>query len=136
MQWESSRAAAASDARRRLIAGSYSQEDLQGKQTLFTERKRNAMTSTETIEPTNESSAGKPSGEGQGAAVSTQQAGAAHCPTCGVPAPNLGGATVNFVYALGRIDPRFPRVSVEKEFAQVTGREKMAGLTDRQALHA
>ena len=44
-------------------------------------------------------------------------------------------ATVNFVYALGRIEPRFPRVSVEKEFAQATGRSDTAGLTDREALH-
>jgi PatG Domain len=60
------------------------------------------------------------------------------CPTCGnAPAASgLGVATPNFVYAIGRIEPRFPRLSVEKEFAQVTGRADTAGLTDRQALHA
>jgi hypothetical protein len=41
----------------------------------------------------------------------------------------------SFVYALGRVEPRFPRVSVEKEFAQATGRAETAGLTDREALH-
>ncbi|MFA4901865.1 MAG: hypothetical protein WC600_03880 [Desulfobaccales bacterium] len=41
-----------------------------------------------------------------------------------------------FVYALGRIEPRFPRLSVEKEFAQATGRAGTAGLTDREALYA
>jgi len=41
-----------------------------------------------------------------------------------------------YVYALGRIEPRFPRLAVEKEFAQATGRAETAGLTDRQALHA
>lgn len=41
-----------------------------------------------------------------------------------------------FVYALGRVEPRFPALSVEKEFAQATGRAGTAGLTDRQALHA
>ncbi|HSF28852.1 MAG TPA: hypothetical protein VLK82_00045 [Candidatus Tectomicrobia bacterium] len=41
-----------------------------------------------------------------------------------------------FVYALGRVDPRFPRLAVEKEFAQATGRAETAGLTDRQAIHA
>jgi hypothetical protein len=42
-----------------------------------------------------------------------------------------------FVYALGRIEPRFPRLSVEKEFAQATAHLKTApGLTDRQTLHA
>jgi hypothetical protein len=40
----------------------------------------------------------------------------------------------SYVYALGRIEPRFPRLSVEKEFAQATGRTETANLTDRQAL--
>jgi hypothetical protein len=59
------------------------------------------------------------------------------CPTCGTPAgshPN-GGAG-GFVYALGRVEPRFPSLAVEKEFAQATGRAETAGLTDRQALHS
>ncbi|MDH3601842.1 MAG: hypothetical protein OEU26_19705, partial [Candidatus Tectomicrobia bacterium] len=42
----------------------------------------------------------------------------------------------SFVYALGRIEPRFPSLATEKEFAQATGRAETAGLTDRQALHA
>jgi PatG Domain len=41
-----------------------------------------------------------------------------------------------YVYALGRIEPRVPRLAVEKELAQVAGRSETAGLTDRQALHA
>src|ERR1700688_1761847 len=57
------------------------------------------------------------------------------CPTCGVaPATNGGvAATPSYVYAIGRIDPRFPRLSVEKKFVQATGRAEAAGLTDRQA---
>jgi hypothetical protein len=47
-----------------------------------------------------------------------------------------GTASPGYVYALGRVEPRFPRMAVEKEFAQVTGRTETAGLTDRQALHA
>src|SRR5262249_39852632 len=39
----------------------------------------------------------------------------------------------SYVYAIGRIEPRFPRPSVEKEFAQATGRAETGGLTDRQA---
>jgi len=39
-----------------------------------------------------------------------------------------------YVYALGRIEPRFPTLSVEKEFAQATGRAPTEGLTDRAAL--
>jgi PatG Domain len=40
----------------------------------------------------------------------------------------------SYVYALGGIGPRFPRLSVEKEFAQATGRAETVNLTDRQAL--
>jgi hypothetical protein len=40
---------------------------------------------------------------------------------------------VSYVYSLGKIEPRFPRLSVEKEFAQATGRAE-TDLTDRQAL--
>jgi hypothetical protein len=45
------------------------------------------------------------------------------CPTCGAaPATNGGvAATPSYVYTIGRIEPRFPRLSVEKELAQVTG---------------
>ena len=55
------------------------------------------------------------------------------CPTCG----NTGMSTAaSFVYALGRVQPRFPRLSVEKEFAQATSQIQTANLTDRQVLHA
>src|SRR5271165_275897 len=58
------------------------------------------------------------------------------CPTCGAaPATNGGvAATPSYVYAIGQIEPRFPRISVEKELAQVTGQADTAGLSDRQAL--
>jgi PatG C-terminal len=42
---------------------------------------------------------------------------------------------LSFVYAIGKIEPRFPSASVEKEFAQATGRAETVGLTDREALH-
>ncbi|MGN9806776.1 hypothetical protein [Micromonospora sp. L32] len=45
-----------------------------------------------------------------------------------IPAP--------YVYALGRIEARFPSLAIEKEFAQATGRAETANLTDRQALGA
>jgi hypothetical protein len=51
-------------------------------------------------------------------------------PAADRPAP----ASPSFVYALGRVDPRFPSLAVEKEFIQVTGRADAAGLTDREAL--
>jgi len=45
-------------------------------------------------------------------------------------------AAPSFVYALGRVDARFPSLALEKEFAQVIGRTDTAGQTDRQALHS
>jgi hypothetical protein len=51
------------------------------------------------------------------------------------PAVQSGAAAPpSFVYALGQIQPRFPNLSVEKEFAQVIGRVAPAGTTDREAL--
>ena len=57
--------------------------------------------------------------------------GASSCPTCGA-----GGASapLSFVYALGRIEPRIPRLSVEKEFAQALSNKEAAGQTDRHAM--
>jgi PatG C-terminal len=53
-------------------------------------------------------------------------------PAAARPAP----PSPSFVYALGRIEPRFPSLAVEKEFAQATGRADAAGLTDREALQS
>ena len=60
------------------------------------------------------------------------------CSTCGTaPAANGGPAPLpSWIYAIGNIEVRFPSVSVEKELAQATGRDKTSGLTDRQTLHA
>jgi hypothetical protein len=54
----------------------------------------------------------------------------------GAPPPEAALAPSAYVYALGRVEPRFPRLAVEKEFAQATGRAETAGLTDRQAVYA
>jgi hypothetical protein len=45
-------------------------------------------------------------------------------------------APASFVYAIGQVDPRFPSLAVEKEFAQAIGRAETAGQTDRQALQS
>ena len=45
-------------------------------------------------------------------------------------------AAPGFVYVLGSVEPRFPSLGVEKEFAQATGRAATTGLTDRAALKA
>lgn len=50
------------------------------------------------------------------------------------PAVPESSLSASFVFALGQVDPRFPSLAVEKEFAQVTGRADTAGQTDRQAL--
>lgn len=49
---------------------------------------------------------------------------------------NAGAVPPSYVYALGRVEPCFPSLGVEKEFAQATGRAATAGLTDREALYA
>lgn len=50
--------------------------------------------------------------------------------------PNRAAGSSGFVYAIGRIEPRFPTLSAEKELAQAAGRENTAGKTDRQTFHA
>jgi hypothetical protein len=40
----------------------------------------------------------------------------------------------SFVYAIGRVEPRFPSLAVEKEFAQIASRDSTEGLTDRETL--
>src|ERR1700693_4311778 len=63
------------------------------------------------------------------------QAGAASCPTCGAAAgPN--GADTSYIYALGRIEARFPTAGVGKEFAQATARAKTSSQSDREVFHA
>ncbi|HME19971.1 MAG TPA: hypothetical protein VKI44_01155 [Acetobacteraceae bacterium] len=63
----------------------------------------------------------------------TPPATEAACPTCG---GGIGPTSPpSFVYAIGRIEARFPQLSVEKEFAQATGRSDTHGATDRQVLH-
>lgn len=56
------------------------------------------------------------------------------CPTCAANA--TAAAPPSWIYAIGNVGPRFPRISVEKEFAQALGREKTTDLTDRQAFQA
>lgn len=55
------------------------------------------------------------------------------CPTCDGAAASMA---VSFVYALGRIEARFPNLAAEKEFAQAAGRTDTTGKTDQQTFHA
>jgi len=53
------------------------------------------------------------------------------CPTC------AGGAAVkSYVYAVGRVETRFPNLAAEKEYAQATGRTETAGKTDQETFNA
>lgn len=54
---------------------------------------------------------------------------------CGNPSGTVPMNHNLYVYAIGRIQPRFPNQSVEKEFVQATGRADTKGLTDPEALH-
>jgi hypothetical protein len=44
-------------------------------------------------------------------------------------------AEESYVYALGRVVPRFPSLAIEKELAQVAAQSESTGLTDRAVLH-
>src|SRR5437879_4949484 len=58
------------------------------------------------------------------------------CPTCGSAAALHSAGSRSYVYAIGRLEARFPRQSIEKEFMQATNRTDVKNLTDRQTLHA
>ena len=62
----------------------------------------------------------------------------ATCTNCGAVAEENGiaAAASSYVFAIGRVEMRFPTLAVEKEFAQATGRVDTKGLTDRKAIHA
>jgi hypothetical protein len=53
------------------------------------------------------------------------------CPSCAAAGANT---PPSYVYALGKIEPRFPKLSVEKEFAQARSRAGTMDLADRAAL--
>jgi hypothetical protein len=67
----------------------------------------------------------------------TPQAGCATCGGAGAEgvSPN-GSVMASFVYAIGRVEARFPNLAAEKEFAQATGRTDTVGKTDQQTFHA
>jgi hypothetical protein len=54
------------------------------------------------------------------------------------PGRAMSHASPSYVYTLGRIQPRFPRPSLEREFRQVLGQaaEETAGQTDPQAMQS
>ena len=71
------------------------------------------------------------------ASIASPAGGGGTCGCAGAAAlsPN-GTEMVSYVYAIGRVEARFPILAAEKEFAQATGRTETAGKTDRQTFHA
>lgn len=67
------------------------------------------------------------------------QSAGSPCPTCGSAAAagetagSQPSAAPAFVYALGKVEARFPSLGVEKEFMQATARADTEGQTDGQA---
>jgi hypothetical protein len=49
---------------------------------------------------------------------------------------NSSGTSPSYVYAIGRLEPRFPSIAVEKELAQAAGRAETTGLTNRKVAHS
>ena len=75
--------------------------------------------------------------------MTDQHDGTQSCSTCGgtgyTPAEDPAAATASasaFIYAIGRIEARFPNLAAEKELAQATARADTAGKTDQQVFHA
>lgn len=55
---------------------------------------------------------------------------------CGCQGGASGNVPPSPVYAIGKVEARFPSLALEKEFSQVVGREKTGGRqTDQQAFH-
>jgi PatG Domain len=73
-----------------------------------------------------------PSASGSMVALQTGDA------TCGCGGAGSNGAEMlepAYVYAIGRVEARFPSKGIEKEFAQATGRTETTGQTDREAFY-
>jgi PatG C-terminal len=62
----------------------------------------------------------------------------ATCTSCAAETEANGNGTAApaYIFAIGRVEMRFPSLAVEKEFAQATGRADTKGLTDRAAAQA
>ncbi|MBZ4322415.1 hypothetical protein JNW98_24095 [Streptomyces sp. SCA2-4] len=97
--------------------------------------------------PVHEAPPPEPAGRVLTASVPEEADGPPPCRTCGGGAPpgpddgdrpyrNHPYGTPSYVYALGRVEPQFPSLGVEKEFAQAVGRAEAVDLTDRQTLQA
>ncbi len=82
--------------------------------------------------------AGPANVERDSAAPSQAESALLDAPTDPTPvaAPVEAIAAPAFVYALGRVEVRFPSLAIEKEFAQVSGQGESEGMTDREVMQA
>jgi hypothetical protein len=55
--------------------------------------------------------------------------------TCGCGAAAKAGSSFPMIYAIGRIEPRFPNLATEKEYLQATSRTDTAGMSDQETFH-
>ncbi|SOD41685.1 cyanobactin maturation protease PatG family protein [Nitrosovibrio sp. Nv4] len=88
-------------------------------------------------QPVNESNERFAAPEVRSNATISPQTGDGTCGCSGAAgmSPNDIGM-ISYVYAIGRVEARFPNLAAEKEFVQATGRTDTAGKTDQQAFHA
>jgi hypothetical protein len=68
------------------------------------------------------------------ASVTPQGVTAAACPSCASPQAGAQALPPQCVYVIGHIEPRFPRLSVEKEARQATARAGGSKDTDRETM--
>jgi hypothetical protein len=57
------------------------------------------------------------------------------CQSCGQANQSSYPAAGKFIYAIGKIEPRFPNQAIEKEYKQIVRRTDAQNLTDRQTMH-
>jgi hypothetical protein len=65
-----------------------------------------------------------------------QSGSAGTCGCGGASGSGNGAGMLSYVYAIGRVEARFPNLAAEKEFAQATGRADTAGKTNQATFHA
>lgn len=68
--------------------------------------------------------------------ASSSQEVAKHSCGCGEGVKAKGTSVPQYVYALGKIEPRFRSMAMEREFARVAGATETTGLTDQETFHA
>jgi hypothetical protein len=56
--------------------------------------------------------------------------------SCGCGKMEGSQSDVSYIYAIGRIELRYPNLSIEKEYRQATGRTETAGQTDYEAMRS